>query len=95
VKLYRFNYIRNSKLSDLVQSTLKATSSEFVKDKQVDNYSVEILPNTNALIVSGTAQQLEKLDVLLSAIDVPQRQIFIEAVITETELGDNSELGGN
>lgn len=95
VKLYRFNYIRNSKLSDLVQSTLKATSSEFVKDKQVDNYSVEILPNTNALIVSGTAQQLEKLDVLLSAIDVPQRQIFIEAVITETELGDNSELGVN
>ncbi|WP_347366743.1 secretin N-terminal domain-containing protein [Vibrio vulnificus] len=95
VKLYRFSYVRNSKLVDLINSTLAATSTDYLDDKKIENYTVELLPNTNALLVSGTLEQIEKLDNILSAIDVPQRQVFIEAVITETEIGNNNELGVN
>ncbi|MBF4333912.1 secretin N-terminal domain-containing protein [Vibrio anguillarum] len=95
VKLYRLNNVRNTKIVDLMTATLRATVSQSLKDKPLDNYGVQVLPTTNALIVSGTAEQLRKIDAIIEGVDTPQRQVFIEAIITETELGDNQELGVN
>lgn len=95
VKLYRLAHVRNTKLSDLIQSTLKATNRQFVKDMPASTFTVEVLPSTNGLIVTGTADQLEKIDVLIGAIDIPQRQVLIEAIITESSYDDSQEVGVN
>ncbi|NVJ58004.1 MAG: type II secretory pathway protein [Vibrionaceae bacterium] len=95
VKLYRLTHVRNSKIADLLQSTLSATSQKSTKQASLDNFTVEILPTTNGLIVTGTDDQLSKIDTLISGIDRPQRQVFIEAVITETSYDDSQEVGVN
>lgn len=95
VKLYRLTHVRNSKIADLLQSTLSATSQKSAKQASLDNFTVEILPTTNGLIVTGTSDQLSKIDTLISGIDRPQRQVFIEAVITETSYDDSQEVGVN
>ncbi|ENY6169536.1 secretin N-terminal domain-containing protein [Vibrio fluvialis] len=95
VRLYRFNYVRNTKVVDLIASALRATNTQMIKDKPLDNYMVQVLPSTNAIIVSGTPDQLAEIEVIINGIDVRQRQVFIEAVITETELGGSQEIGLN
>ncbi|WP_068717614.1 secretin N-terminal domain-containing protein [Vibrio tritonius] len=95
VRLYHLNYVRNTKVVDLISSALKATNTQMVKDKKLDNYMVQVLPSTNAIIVSGTPEQLEKIELILSGIDKPQRQVYIEAAITETEMRGSDELGIN
>ncbi len=45
--------------------------------------------------MTGSENQLKHIDVLIKGIDRPQKQVFIEAVITETELGDSQEVGVN
>ncbi|WP_105902105.1 secretin N-terminal domain-containing protein [Vibrio gangliei] len=95
VKLYRLNHVRNSKVVDLLKSTLSATVTQSIKGNSATGFSAELLPTTNAVIVSGTADQLAKIDALVSGIDQPQRQIFIEAVITETALDNSHEIGVN
>ncbi|MFW9677349.1 HIRAN domain-containing protein [Vibrio parahaemolyticus] len=95
VKLYKLTHVRNTKVVDLSSSMLSATKTQTLKGKGVDNYNVETLPTTNSLIVTGSQSQLEKIDALIEGIDQLQRQIFIEAIITESELGDSQEVGGN
>ncbi|MGY3569729.1 secretin N-terminal domain-containing protein [Vibrio paucivorans] len=95
VKLYRLNNVRNTKIIDLIGSTLSATKTQSVKGSSLENFTVESLPTTNAILVTGTADQLTKIDVLIKGIDQPQRQIFIEAIITEDTIDDSQEIGVN
>ncbi|MDN3611634.1 secretin N-terminal domain-containing protein [Vibrio ostreicida] len=95
VKLYRLNHVRNSKLVDVINSTLQATRTQSVKDSPINNFTVEVLPTTNGLLVTGTKEQLSKIDILIQAIDSPQKQVFIEAIITEVTFSDAQEIGVN
>ncbi|WP_080927909.1 secretin N-terminal domain-containing protein [Vibrio nigripulchritudo] len=95
VKLYRLNHVRNTKLVQLMGSMLAATQEQAVGGQEIKNHDVEILPTTNAIIVTGTDGQIEKIDAIIAGIDKPQRQVFIEAVITETEVGSSEEIGVN
>ena len=95
VKLYRFDNVRNTKVTELINSMLRATQAESEKQQASVKYDVQILPTTNSIIVTGTADQITKINALISGIDKPQKQVFIEAIITETELGDSKEVGVN
>ncbi|CAH8189012.1 Putative maturation protein [Vibrio aestuarianus] len=95
VKLYRLNNVRNTKIVDLIHSTLSATRTQSVKSNPIENFTVEVLPTTNALIVTGTKSQIDKIDALITGIDQKQRQVFIEAIITEILLDDSQEVGVN
>lgn len=95
VKLFRLTHVRNSKVSALLQSTLAATAKQHVNNAPASNFTVEVLPTTNALLVTGTLEQLASIDALIAGIDRPQRQVFIEAAITETSFDDSQEVGVN
>ncbi|MDN3617021.1 secretin N-terminal domain-containing protein [Vibrio gallaecicus] len=95
VKLYRLHHVRNSSIVSLMNSMLKATQTHTIKEQTLDNYDVQILPTTNAIIVTGSEEQLHKIDAIIQGIDKPQKQVFIEAIITETELGDSKDVGVN
>lgn len=93
VRLYRFQFVRNTKVSPLIASILQATAEP--KDGHQRLSSVEVLPTTNTIIVTATLAQFEQIELIMQGIDLPQRQVFVEAVITETEIGNKSELGVN
>ncbi|WP_459656944.1 secretin N-terminal domain-containing protein [Vibrio rotiferianus] len=95
VKLYKLNHVRNTKIVDLMSSMLEATQTQTLEQKSLKNFKVEVLPTTNSIIVTGTRTQLEKIDALIEGIDQLQRQVFIEAIITESVLGDSQEVGVN
>lgn len=95
VKLYRLDNVRNTRIVDLMNAMLAATA-EGSSEKQVNkSYGVQVLPTTNGIIVTGSKNQLAKIDMIIQGIDRPQKQVFIEAIITEIEMGDSQEIGVN
>ncbi|TCV18002.1 general secretion pathway protein D [Vibrio crassostreae] len=95
VKLYRFQNVRNTKVTELVNSMLRATQAQTTQKQSNSNYDVQILPTTNSIIVTGSPDQMTKIDALIAGIDRPQKQVFIEAIITETLIDDSEEFGVN
>ncbi|KAA8597325.1 secretin N-terminal domain-containing protein [Vibrio cyclitrophicus] len=95
VKLYRFQNVRNTKVTELVNSMLRATQAQTTQKQSNSNYDVQILPTTNSIIVTGAPDQITKIDALIAGIDRPQKQVFIEAIITETLIDDSEEFGVN
>lgn len=95
VRLYRLNNVRNTKITELMSSMLRATetTTNGKTEQMIQLSSVEVLPTTNAIIVTATTEQLQTIDRIIQAIDRPQQQIFIEAMITEVELGNANDLG--
>lgn len=95
VKLYRFQNVRNTKVTELVNSMLRATQAQTTQKQSNSNYDVQVLPTTNSIIVTGSPDQIIKIDALIAGIDRPQKQVFIEAIITETLIDDSEEFGVN
>ena len=95
VKLYRFQNVRNTKVTELVNSMLRATQAQTTQKQSNSSYDVQILPTTNSIIVTGAPDQITKIDALIAGIDRPQKQVFIEAIITETLIDDSEEFGVN
>jgi general secretion pathway protein D len=56
---------------------------------------MRIVPNTqsNSLLIYGTRQQFDKVRDVLRTIDVPQRQVLVEATIVEVTLNDDLKYG--
>jgi len=50
-------------------------------------------PATNALVVSATPQDWETLRVVVDTLDVPRRQVFVEAIIVEATVDRARALG--
>lgn len=48
---------------------------------------------TNALVVLSTGRDFESLKTVVRELDVPRRQVFIEAVILELNVGNGLDLG--
>jgi len=55
--------------------------------------SVQWLTEPNSLVFSGTVDSLDKARELVTEVDVPIRQVFIEMLILETTLADSLQYG--
>ncbi|MGM2720573.1 hypothetical protein, partial [Bacillus cereus group sp. Bce031] len=62
VRLYRFQFVRNTKVAPLVTSVLRSTAQQ--KEGQQQLNSVEVLPTTNTIIVTATLPQLEQIELI-------------------------------
>lgn len=108
-KVYKLNYLRNIKAREVFNSVLLASSNASTNiqaqaQESTENsvsaisavhHSVDILPASNALLVSGTINQIKILDQFVSEIDIDVKQVVIEAIIMETDLGNSDQLGVN
>jgi len=56
---------------------------------------VQILPDksTNALIITSSPEDFERIKKVIQQLDVPQRQVYVEAVILEIGLDTLREIG--
>ncbi len=56
--------------------------------------SIKSDKNTNALVVSASKQDYEKVLSILNKLDIPRDQVFVEAIIMEMNMSDGIESGG-
>ncbi|MCB0335258.1 MAG: type II secretion system secretin GspD [Bdellovibrionales bacterium] len=58
-----------------------------------ENISITADPATNSLVINASKTDYEKLKELLKQLDVPRRQVLVEAMILEVGVSDNSRFG--
>lgn len=94
-KLYKLQNVRNTKVITLIQSMLNSSLTQVNTDtkKPINKSSVDLLPTTNAIIVTGSQTQITLLDTLIQGIDRNQNQVLVESIITEVQLNDAKEVG--
>lgn len=68
--------------NDLMQSDLMMTLN-----------SLQPLDDNNSIVFTGTRASIEKIKELISQIDLPVRQVFIEVLILDTTLTDSLNFG--
>jgi general secretion pathway protein D len=99
-KIYNLQNLRNTKAKAVFETLLKSSlDHDNIEGAAIANTTmpavVEILPSSNGLLVSGTASQIESVDIFASEIDTESRQVVIEAVIVESDAGIGKSVGVN
>lgn len=84
---------------DQLEKTLGRIAKSFAANSNTNTdlisviNSVQWIESINSLVFSGTPAALEKMQELISEIDLPLRQVFIEMLILNAALQDSMELG--
>ncbi len=82
-------YLKNAVAKDVYNVIVKLLS----KTPAFKNTSISYDEATNSIIVIGTPSIYNRVDSLIQKLDVPRRQVYIEALIIETSLSNLSEFG--
>ena len=61
--------------------------------RTLSSVALQAVPELNALLVSGTVEQIEKVRDFLNTVDQQVPQVVMEAIIVEFTKGNTSELG--
>lgn len=86
-ELIQVNYAKASDIAKLFQSV---TSGE---EQGEERGSVTVDDRTNSIIAYQTQEKLEELRRIVTQLDVPVRQVMIEARIVEASVGYDKSLG--
>ncbi|WP_305846030.1 secretin N-terminal domain-containing protein [Photobacterium kishitanii] len=92
-KFYDLLYIDNKSVSPIIQTLLDNYSANTGETQTA--YSIITLPHANSLIVTGSPSQIVQIDNLIQRIDIRRKQVFIQAVVIESQINDGKEVGVN
>ncbi len=82
-------YLKNAVAKDVYTVIVKLLS----KTPAFKNTSISYDEATNSIIVLGTPSIYNRVSSLIKRLDVPRKQVYIEALIVETSLSNLSEFG--
>lgn len=89
--MYKLNYRKGDQVQialGRIAMSLRAAGSTN-PDLITTLESVQLVEATNALIFTGTVESLTKVSELITEIDIPVRQVFIEMLILNTTIQDS------
>lgn len=94
----RVFYLKNANAEDVdkVLNTLTGTIAQAGADGKTATKvksSVSYDKATNSIIVFGDQELYGKIDELIKKLDVPRRQVYVEALILETTLDNGNKFG--
>lgn len=98
----RVFYLKNARaedvekvLSKLVSSLSQKAGTTGAAATATSNSKVSISSDnaTNAILAIGDKELYDNLDTLISKLDVPRRQVYVEALILETSIDKSSQFG--
>lgn len=92
--VYKLQYHKGSEILEAIKqlaASAQGRDPQFVAAVQ----SMQWLQATNSLVVSGSTSAIQKLLGLIRNLDTPQKQVFIEVLVVETDMGKSSEFGLN
>ncbi|TWI54176.1 type IV pilus assembly protein PilQ [Pseudomonas duriflava] len=88
-ELIQVNYAKAADMAKLFQSVTGATGS------QNERGSITVDDRTNSIIAYQTQDRLDELRRIVSQLDIPVRQVMIEARIVEASVNYDKSLGVN
>lgn len=101
-KLFKFYNARKENLKPVIETILNSGYSSDAQKETGENtadtsslQSVVELPNSNALLVTSTKIKLNKIQSYMKQLDIKLPQVFIEAVIMESDVGVDNQVGVN
>ena len=86
-ELIQVNYAKAADMAKLFQSVTKADAG------QSERGSITVDDRTNSIIAYQTQDRLDELRRIVSQLDIPVRQVMIEARIVEANVNYNKQLG--
>lgn len=94
----RVYYLKNANAEDVskVLTTLTADITTTTQgDKKTDQVksSVTFDKATNSIVVFGNSDLYSKVENMIKKLDVPRRQVYVEALILETTLDTSNQFG--
>lgn len=92
-EILALNYADAQEMADLLRS--QSSSGEKSNSILSDRGSVTIDRRTNNLLVHETTDKLDEIRALIQSLDIPVRQVMIEARIVTANDNFTRELGGN
>ncbi|MDN3504196.1 MAG: secretin N-terminal domain-containing protein [Rhabdochlamydiaceae bacterium] len=92
--VYKLQYHQGDEILSAVKQ-LAANSQRNDPDFGAAVASMQWIKTTNSLVISGTSKTIPKLLSLVKSLDTPQKQVFIEVLVVETDIGKGHEFGLN
>ncbi|MEK6646421.1 MAG: secretin N-terminal domain-containing protein [Candidatus Firestonebacteria bacterium] len=68
-------------------------AKDYVKNRVTDEADIQINKSANALIITDISVNIEKIEELLAEIDIPPKQVILEAKVIELESSVLKNLG--
>ncbi len=92
-ELIQVNYAKAADIAKLFQSVTSSTGEP--ASEVVERGSITVDDRTNSIIAYQTDEKLEELRRIVVQLDIPVRQVMIEARIVEANVDYDKELGVN
>lgn len=95
--IYKLQFRKGDAIEEAIKKIgLSLIDSEAVNASLIATInSIQWLEDSNSLVFSGPPEELEKVIELISEIDLPLRQVFIEMLILDTTITDSLNYGVN
>ncbi len=93
--LYKLQYHQGSEIMAAIKQMSTDLISNRVGDEQMlaSIASVQWIESTNSLFFSGTPGIIEEMTHLISTLDSPIKQVFIEVLVVETSMNNSLDFG--
>ncbi len=90
--VYKLKYHNGEEILNAVKQI--AASSEIVSSQLVKTVdSMQLVKSTNSIFFSGTDESNAEAQELISSLDTPLKQVFIEVLVIETDVKSGMEFG--
>ena len=83
--------LKNSDVSEMIKVIQSIVRQKYARDR--NKPSVTMDKETNSLIILGKANQIETLQKIINALDVPKQQVYVKARILEISNSKISQIG--
>ena len=93
--IYKIKYHQGNELQDTIKKIGLDLRNQHEGGSSLSRAinSMQWVASTNSLIYSGSQEEIEELQELISSLDVPKKQIFIEVLVIETDVKNGLEFG--
>ncbi|MCC7300798.1 MAG: hypothetical protein IT583_06940 [Verrucomicrobia bacterium] len=85
VKIFKLNYASVSNVYEMISGMVPKT--DLVAGK------ISVFPSRNTIVVQSTPENLLDVEKMITAVDLPRQQVFIEAKFMELTDGASKQLG--
>ncbi|MGE4298399.1 MAG: type II secretion system secretin GspD [Desulfovibrionaceae bacterium] len=96
LRVYRLKNAKASSVAQVLQSLVEViveNKGETSKKTVSDAFKVAADEDTNSVLVISSKEILPQIEEIMTELDKPQDQVYIEALIMETSLNDSREFG--
>lgn len=91
--VFAFHKLKYHKGDELVGTVKKLIEQHSDENLLKASLTLQWIKSTNSLVFSSDASTKQKLLELISSLDVPLRQVFIEVLVVETDVRSSSDFG--